>query len=163
MVRFGGNEFTAFGVPLVFGGRYFIVEAGDPPLVSVVVEQGGKLRFEVIKNEPGDADGIDAQKTPPGVVTVSAPSGDFLYKVRPASETSVTFGRLRDAKGELEARITDVRTKIVRQLPGGQAEDVLTAERNMFRGAMAGIVVSEDGSIGMGAPIPPAIADAFGL
>jgi hypothetical protein len=162
MVRFGGNEFTAFAVPLVFGGRYFIVEAGDPPLVSVVVEQGGRLGFEVVKNEPGEADGIEARKTPAGIVTVSEPGGEFIYKVRPASETSVTFGRVRD-EGELEARIGDARTKIVRHLPSGKTEDVLTAERNMFHGPMAGIVVSEDGSIGMGAPIPPAIRDAFGL
>jgi hypothetical protein len=162
MVRFGGNDFDSFAVPLAFGGRYFIVEAGDPPLVSVVVEQGAVLRFEVVKNEPGDADGVDARETPPGIVTVSAPGGGFIYKVRPASETSVTFGRLRD-EGELEARITDARTKLVRHLPDGGTEDVLTAERNMFHGPMAGIVVSEDGTIGMGAPIPPAIRDAFGL
>jgi hypothetical protein len=162
MVRFGGNEFTAFAVPLVFGGRFFIVEAGDPPLVSVVVERDGQLRFEVVKNEPGDAEGVEARKTPPGVVTVSELGGGFIYKVRPASEASVTFGRLR-GEGELEARITDARTKIVRHLPGGGVVDVLTAERNMFQGPMAGIVVNEDGSIGMGAPIPPVIAAAFGL
>jgi hypothetical protein len=162
MVRFGGNEFTAVAVPLVFGGRYFIVEAGDPPFVSVVVEQGGALRFEVVKNEPGAAEGSGARKSPAGVVTVTTATGDFLYKVRPASETSVTFGRLRD-EGELEVRITDARIKIVRHLPGDQTEDVLTAERNMFGASMAGIVVSEDGSIGMGAPIPPTIRAALGL
>ena len=63
----------------------------------------------------------------------------------------------------LEARITDARTKIVRHLPGGGTEDVLTAERNMFQGSMAGIVVSDGGSIGMGAPIPRPIAAAFAL
>lgn len=33
MARFGGNEFTGFSVPLVFEGRYFVMEPGNPPLM----------------------------------------------------------------------------------------------------------------------------------
>ena len=31
MAKFGGNEFTDFSVPLVFEGRYFVLEPGDTP------------------------------------------------------------------------------------------------------------------------------------
>jgi hypothetical protein len=55
MVRFGGQEFIGFSVPLAFAGRYFVIEPGEPPLVSVVVEVGTTVGFEVVKNEPGDA------------------------------------------------------------------------------------------------------------
>ena len=52
MARFGGNEFTSFSVPLVFSGRYFVLEPGDPPRLSVFVEHGGMALFEVLKNKP---------------------------------------------------------------------------------------------------------------
>ena len=48
VVLFGGSEFTSFSVPLVFGGRFFVVEPGTPPLVSVVTEHEGEVRFEVV-------------------------------------------------------------------------------------------------------------------
>ena len=34
MTKLGSNEFTSFSVPLVFAGRYFILEPGDPPPVA---------------------------------------------------------------------------------------------------------------------------------
>lgn len=49
MARFGGNEFTGFSVPLVFEGRYFIMEPGDPPKLTVVYEKDGEPIFEVLK------------------------------------------------------------------------------------------------------------------
>ena len=53
MVRFEGNIFSDFSVPLVFEGRYFIIEPGTPnPLVTVVVEHDREPVFEVLKNEP---------------------------------------------------------------------------------------------------------------
>jgi hypothetical protein len=53
MARFGGNEFTDFSVPLVFAGRYFILEPATPrPLITVFLERDGKPVFEVLKNEP---------------------------------------------------------------------------------------------------------------
>ena len=51
MARFGGNEFSSFSVPLVFDGRYFVLEPGNPVLLSVFIEREGKLIFEVLKNK----------------------------------------------------------------------------------------------------------------
>src|SRR4051794_25229971 len=80
MVTFGGNHFEGdFSVPLAFEGRYFIVEPGDPPLVTVVREVNGAPAFEVLKNEPA---GEQTSKTPVGIVTVGDAHGGFLYKVR---------------------------------------------------------------------------------
>ncbi len=42
MARFGGNEFSSFSVPLVFDGRYFVLEPGNPALLSVFIEREGK-------------------------------------------------------------------------------------------------------------------------
>jgi hypothetical protein len=52
MAQFGGNEFTTFSVPLVFEGRYFVLEPGNPPLLTVFSEKDGKPVFEVLKNQP---------------------------------------------------------------------------------------------------------------
>jgi len=50
MARFGGSEFVGFSVPLVFSGRYFLLEPGKEALVSVFTEQNGQAIFEVLKN-----------------------------------------------------------------------------------------------------------------
>ena len=47
MARFGGNEFVGFSVPLVFDGRYFIMEQNDPPQLTVVYEKDGDPNFKV--------------------------------------------------------------------------------------------------------------------
>lgn len=44
--------FTSFSVPLVFCGRYFVLEPTDPPSLSVFVEVDGQPIFEVLKNKP---------------------------------------------------------------------------------------------------------------
>ena len=143
MAKFGGNEFIGFSVPLVFEGRYFIMEPGNPPLMTVVIEIDGNPVFEVLKNEPFDNPLSEVSKTPPGVVTVAEKtSGKFLYKVRPDSETSVAFGKLEG--GEISVRISDRRIQV-----GG-----ITLENNSFVGNMAGVIVRPDGGVGIGAPIP---------
>lgn len=151
MARFGGNEFTDFSVPLVFAGRYFILEpATSRPLITVFLERDGKPVFEVLKNEPQDNPVTVVSKTPPGIVTVSdRKTGRFLYKVRPGSETSVTFGRLEnDARS---VRITDRMLQV----------DGMRLTNNRFKGQMAGVYVGEDGSVGIGAPIPPEVLRWF--
>ena len=148
MARFGGNEFTDFSVPLVFEERYFIMEPGDPPRLTVVYEKDGNPAFEVLKNEPSENPLTDVSKTPPGIVTVSdKKSGRFLYKIRPASESSVAFGKLDG--GEISARITDRMIQV-----GG-----ITLENNKFVGAMAGVMVDTKGGVGIGAAIPPKVLD----
>lgn len=150
MARFGGNEFTNFSVPLAFEGRYFILEPGDPPRVSVVRQHDGDPVFEVIRNEPVDNPLSEVTKTAAGVVTVSdRQTGKFLYKVRPHYETSVVFGKIDG--GEISARITDRNMQV-----GGR-----TLENNVFNGVQAGVVVGADGSVGISAPIPPALLRWF--
>ena len=142
MARFGGNEFTTFSVPLAFEGRYFILEPGDPPRVSVVREYKGAPIFEVMRNEPENNPLSVVTRTPVGIVTVSDKTGKFLYKVRPDSVTSVVFGRIKGP--QVSVRITDRKIQVRTNC----------FENNLFDGAMAGVVVRANGSVGIGAPIP---------
>lgn len=147
MAQFGGYEFTGFSVPLVFEGRYFIMEPGNPPLITVVIEVEGEPVFEILKNQPSANDVTDASTNPAGIVTVSdKASGKFLYKVHPDSETSVTFGKLDG--GECHGVITDKEIRL-----GG-----MVVKNDPFHGSMAGIVVDPEIGMGMlGAPIPPLV------
>jgi len=148
MARFGGNDFTDFSVPLVFEGRFFIMEPGDPSRLTVIYKKDGSPTFEVLKNEPSENPPTDISKTPPGIVTVSdKKSGRFLHKIRPASETSAAFGKLDS--GEISARITDRMIQV-----GG-----ITFENNKFMGAMAGVVVDAKGGVRIGAAIPSKVLE----
>jgi hypothetical protein len=146
LAKFGGNEFTAFSVPLVFEGRYFILEPGNSPMLTVFLERDGQPVFEVLRNRPMENSVSSVSTNPTGVVTVTdKASGKFLYKIRPESETSLAFGKLDG--GEVSARITDRSIQV-----GG-----ITVENNLFGGQMAGVVVRSNGSVGIGASIPPAV------
>ena len=46
MVRFGGNQFNSFSVPLVFEDRYFIMEPGNPPELTVFLDVDGAPVFD---------------------------------------------------------------------------------------------------------------------
>lgn len=146
MARFGGNEFIGFSVPLVFKGRYFILESGNPTMITVFTEQDGRPVFEVLKNQPVENAITAVSMNPTGIVTVADKgSGIFLYKIRPGSETSVAFGKLDG--GEISARISDRSIQV-----GG-----CTLENNRFNGNMAGVVVGPNDEIGIGASIPPLV------
>ncbi|MGI9234947.1 MAG: hypothetical protein ACR2RD_15045 [Woeseiaceae bacterium] len=147
MAQFGGYEFTGFSVPLVFEGRYFIMEPGYPPLITVVMEADGKPVFEILKNQPSMNNFTDTSTNPAGIVTVSEKtSGKFLYKVLPNSETSVTFAK--PDGGECTAVITDTEIRL-----GG-----LIVNNDLFHGSMAGVVVDPEIGVGMiGAPISPQV------
>ena len=139
MARFGGNEFTSFSVPLVFGGRYFVLEPANPPLLTVFREIDGRPAFEVLKNQPVDNETTEVTKSGAGIVTVvDRATKRFVYKVRPGSETSVAFGKIDG--GEVSAQITDKQLKV-----GG-----MTLQNNVFNGVMAGVVVNADGTIRVG-------------
>jgi len=142
MAKFGGNEFIGFSVPLVFEGRYFIMEPGNPPNITVVREIKGTPVFEVLKNEPSSNPYTDVTKTLPGIITISDKESGFLYKIRPGSKTSVAFGTLDG--GEISATISDKKIQV-----GG-----ITLENNIFIGNMAGVIVHRDGSVKIGASIP---------
>jgi hypothetical protein len=146
MARFGGNEFTSFSVPLVFSGRYFLLEPGSPAHLSVFLEVGGTAVFEVLKNQPVENPYSDVAQSAAGIVTVTdRESGRFLYKVRPGSETSIAFGKLDG--GEVSARIADTKLQV-----GG-----ITLQSNVFDGVMAGLVVRDDGGVAIGAALPPVV------
>lgn len=150
MARFGGNEFTHFSVPLVFSGRYFILEPGNPPELTVVIIHEGNPVFEILKNQPCENSITVCTVNPTGIVTVAeGDKGGFLYKVRPGNETSIAFGRIRD--GEFEVRISDRRIQA-----GG-----IILENNTFNGVMAGVVIRDDGSVGIGAALPSEIIEWF--
>jgi hypothetical protein len=143
MERFGGSKFKGFTIPLVFDGHYFIMEPGDPPLVTVVSEKDGKPFFEVLKNEPRDNPLSEATKPAPGTVTVSAKSGSgFLYKIHPGPRTNVVFSKR--GGGEVTARITDSTIQV-----GGVA-----LRNNTFVGDMTGVSVMPDGTVRIGARVP---------
>jgi hypothetical protein len=122
---------------------------------TVLVEHDGEPVFEVLKNEPQQNPLTEVSRTPVGIVTVGDPeTGAFLYKVRPRSETSVTFGRLGASEGEsLSVRITDRMIEV--QNPDGST--MLTAQNNRFDGAMAGCLVASDGNVAIGAQIAPQV------
>ncbi len=149
MARFGGNEFTNYSVPLVFAGRAFLLEPRRPiPLTSVVVEAGGGFYFEILKNNPGESPVSVVESGQTGEIVVrDKQTARLLYKVRPASETSVVFGTLAGEEG-VSARITDRFLQV-----GG-----VKLENSVFNGVMAGVLVNPDGSIGIGAAIPPRLA-----
>lgn len=147
VARFGGNEFTGFSVPLVFGDRCFILESADTPLLSVFIEVNGEAVFEVLKNMPIKNSISNVIESAAGIVTVSDRNdGRFLYKVRPASKTSMVFGKL--CKGEITARITDKQIQI----------GTITVKNNTFNGSMAGVIVHDNGRVIVGAALAPDIA-----
>ncbi|MBN1859763.1 hypothetical protein JW848_11265 [Candidatus Bipolaricaulota bacterium] len=146
MTRFGGNEFIGFSVPLVFAGRYFLLEPGEPSTLSAFIEIGGRPIFEVLKNEPVSNLHSDTTKSATGIVTVAdKATGRFLYKVRPGSETSIVFGAL-----EAPHTTVLIRDGFIRA--GG-----VTVGDCVFSGFQAGILVEEGGGIAIGATLPPAV------
>ena len=151
MAQFGGYEFTGFSVPLVFEGRYFIMEPGNPPLITVVMEVDGEPVFEILKNQPSANEVTDTSTDPAGIVTVSdKASGKLLYEVHPDSETSVTFAKLDG--GKCPAVITEMEIRI-----GG-----MIIENNPFHDSLGGVVVDPEIGAGMlGAPIPPHVERWF--
>ena len=160
MVQFGGSKFARCSVPFAFRGRYFIIEGeGDQTTVSVVVSEGGSPVFEVLRNEPGGSSAASVSHSGDGVVTVTdAVSGEFLYKVRPGSQATVVFGTAQGP--ELEARVDDERI-VIRGKQGEEVVDIIKATNCRFDGVGAGVLVDHDGTISMGAPVPPELLGLF--
>lgn len=150
MTKFGGSTFINCSVPLAFEGRYFILEPGNPPFFSVVLEKDGKPVFEIKKNVPSENPITDVSISGAGIITVSdKTTGKFLYKFRPESETSIVFGKIDG--GEISAKISDKRIQV-----GG-----VTIENCTFNGVGAGIVVNKNGGFGIGAPVPKSLLSLF--
>ena len=147
----GGSNFINCSLPLVFEDRYFIAEPGTPtPLLSVFVGIEGNFGFEILKNEPVENLGSIATKSTPGIITVTdRKTNQFIYKIRPGSETSIVFGTVEGK--ELNISISDTQIKI-----GSNTFKSLT-----FNGVEAGIVINKNGGFSMGAPLPKLIRDSF--
>jgi len=147
MTRFGGNEFTSFSVPLVFCGRYFVLEPGNPAYLSVFLEVDGVPVFEVLKNEPVQNSHSGVSKSAAGIVTVSdRTTGRFLYKVRPGYRTSIAFGTLHG--GEVSAHITDTKLRVAG----------VTLKDGLFDGVRTGVTLREDGGLSICSTLPPIVA-----
>ena len=150
MTKFGGRTFINCSVPLAFKGRYFILEPGNPPSFSVVLEHNGKPIFEIKKNAPVDNPLTDVKISVAGIVTVlEKETGRFLYKFRPTSVTSIVFGKIDG--GEISAKISDRLIQV-----GG-----VTIDNCLFSGVSAGIVIDEKGGTSIGAPIPKSLLQLF--
>lgn len=149
MVHVNGQEFVRYSVPLVYEERHFIMELGDPHLITVLLAVDGQPSFEVLKNKPfGNALTL-ASLDAAGVVTVrDNANGNFLYRVSPGSETVVIFRR-RDGE-DCAAVLTDREIRI-----GG-----LVVENAPFSGELGGVVVDPEIGAGMlGAPLPQQVKD----
>jgi hypothetical protein len=143
-VNVGSNKFKGCEFPLVVLNRYFRVEAEDPPLITVIRDDGGDPIFEVIRNVPQAAN-VRATKNPTGVITINDADGGFLYKLRPGSESTIVFGNVGGK--ELPVWIRDKEIRV-----GGT-----TIEANMMGGMAIGVMVSvtdDRVSIGMGVGKP---------
>ena len=149
--KFGGSNFTNCSLPLVFEDRYFMVEPGTPiPFLSVIIEIDGQPRFEILKNEPIENQKSVATKSAPGIITVTDKNtNQFIYKVRPGSETSIVFGTMKGK--ELNVTISDKTIKI------GSS----TIENCTFNGVGAGVVINKNGGFAIGAPLPEFIKNNF--
>jgi hypothetical protein len=149
--KFGGSNFINCSLPLVFEDRYFIVEPGIPtPLISVVIEDKGNPRFEILKNEPFENPKSIVTKSTPGIISVvNRETNQFIYKVRPGSETSIVFGTIGGK--ELNVSVTDQQIQI------GSSKIVNCT----FNGVGAGVVINKSGGFAIGAPLPKFIKDNF--
>ncbi len=147
--EFGGYRFTDFSLPLVFDGRYFVVERGDPSLVTVFRSENGEPNFEIVKNAALELGSVDITIESSGRLVITEESaGDILYDVRPGVETIVTF-RKADG-GKCPAVITETTVQI-----GG-----LVVDNRLFDGALGGVVVDPEIGAGMlGAPLPPEVIE----
>ena len=146
MAKFGGNEFASFSVPLVFEGRYFVLEPGNPSLLSVFLVRNGQPVMEVLKNEGRENSISKVWSNPTGVVTVNdKTSGGLLYRVHPGSPVNISFGTLKG--DEIAVKVSD------RSIEAGG----VTFANKKFNGRGASIAIMRDGSINIGAEIPPEV------
>ena len=143
MARLDETGFNQYSVPLVFKDRYFILEPGDPPLLTVVSEKDGETFFEVLKNEPRENPLSEASLPSPGTIAVSPKSGgDLLYTIHPGTETKVAFVKI-DGE-QMTARITESSVEV----------EGITLRNNTFIGDMTGVSLMPDGGVSIGARIP---------
>ena len=138
-MNIGSNMAIDCIVPVIFLNRYVLAE-GD--FITVLVDKGKELICEIAFNEPNDNTLTDVTKTKAGIITVADKTGKFIYKIRPGSETSIVFGKIE--QGGHTIVITDKEIRANGSI----------LRNNVAKGA-AGIIVNEDGSVGLGGSLPP--------
>ena len=145
------NTFINCSIPLVFKGRYVVLEPGDPPCLSVIIEHQGNPVFEIRKNEPLGNPVSEVSVSGDGIVVASEKeTGRFLYKLRPGPETNIEFGHVDG-------------TEVTATLSGNriQVGDIILLN-STFNEARVGVLFDENGKAGIGAPLPPSLSVFFG-
>jgi hypothetical protein len=152
MISIGTNKFEKVAIPLAIEDRYFLIEEQNGnDLWTVFTFSDGQPVVEVLRNQPQQNALSTATTNPTGIVTVSDPkTGDFLYKLRPGSKNSSIFGKIKGQ--ETEIRVTDREIRIGTNV----------FQNNTVIGSAIGIKVGKDGSIGMGAGLPPELRKLLG-
>ena len=146
MAKFGGNDFSSFSVPLVFEGRYFVFEPGNPSLLSVFLIRNGQPVIELLNNEGNKNFISEVWSNTTGVVTVTdKTSGELLYKVHPGSQVNITFGTFKG--DEITVKVSD------RSIEAGG----VTFANKRFNGMGASVAIARDGSVKIGVEIPPEV------
>ena len=151
MISIGGNKFEKVAIPLAIKDRYFLIEEQNGNDVwTVFTFSDGQPVIEILRNQPQKNPISTATTNPTGIVTVADPkSGDFFYKLRPGSKSSSVFGKIRGE--ETEIRVTDREIRIGTNV----------FQNNTVIGSAVGIKVGKDGSIAMGAALPPELRKLF--
>jgi hypothetical protein len=146
MTAHDDSTFRQYSIPLVFEGRYFIREPGDPPCFSVVHKHEGNHIFEVRKNQPSMNPVSYVSISSDGIIMASSKRiSRFLYKFCPASETTIVF---TDSRGnDIIATISEKRI---------QVGDVVLLN-STFDGDRVGLVVDRNGRTGIGASVPESL------
>ena len=143
----GSNKFDNCTIPVAFLNRYLIIEHGSTDLITVILNNNGKAEYEIFRNEPADNSITDATKTPAGVITIADKTGKFIYKIRPASETSIVFGKIE--QGENKILIND---KVINVTTANGSAMIM--QKSTISGFEVGVAVLENGDIVVGTSLP---------
>ena len=136
-LKIGNNVFEQVQIPMLWGQRAVVQD--DEGAVSVVDLGGDTAVLEVLADEPA-----------PGVEYVPVDGGfEVLREGKPAYSYIADSKILRSSSGDLpEVEIGEDALRIGTNL----------FQSNMVVGSPVGLVVSSEG-IGLGAPLPPGLAD----
>ncbi len=153
-LKIGGNYFNAsFRIILqdprmrVFSVRYRERNGRVLPFVSVLVDHSGEPAVELYENEPGDSPVSIVTVSESGLITVSdKPTERFMYKVEPASERPIIFGKLDG--GEVPVRIGTEEIRV------GPDDTPAIFRRNLVVGFPVGVVLDGHGNVTMAANLP---------
>lgn len=148
MLKIGGNNFIDCTIPIAFLNRYLIIESNNPELITVILNDNNKPVFEIIKNQPSINSITNVTKTGAGIITVTDKSGKFIYKIRPQSQTSIMFGKIK--QDEIIITVNDKSILVNSNV----------FERNTIIGSCVGISVYENGSISICSPLPKFLQNA---